>query len=66
MFVYHDKGSMATIARFEAVTKLGRFELTGAIAWFMWVAVHVVYVVGFRNRLATLMAWAWAFHGAPP
>ena len=62
-FAYHDKGSMATIARFDAVARLGRVELTGAIAWLMWLAVHVIYIVGFRNRLAAMMAWAWAFTG---
>lgn len=62
-FVYHDKGSMATIARFDAVARLGKVQLTGALAWLMWLAVHVVYVVGFRSRLATLMSWTWAFTG---
>jgi len=62
-FVYHDKGSMATIARFDAVAKIGGVNLTGAAAWLMWLAVHVAYVVGFRSRLATLVSWAWAFTG---
>lgn len=54
---------MATIARFDAVAKIGGVNLTGAAAWLMWLAVHVAYVVGFRSRLATLVSWAWAFTG---
>lgn len=63
-FSYRDKGSMATIARWDAVAKIGHFEFTGTLAWLMWLAVHVVYVVGFRSRLTTLIAWAWTFIGS--
>ncbi|ABG99037.1 MULTISPECIES: NAD(P)/FAD-dependent oxidoreductase [Rhodococcus] len=62
-FRYRDKGAMATICRFRAVAKIGGLELTGFLAWIMWLAVHVVYVVGFRSRLATLLSWAWTFLG---
>jgi NADH dehydrogenase len=62
-FRYRDKGSMATIARFKAVTKVGNLELTGVLAWILWLAVHVVYVVGFRSRLATLISWTCTFLG---
>jgi NADH dehydrogenase len=54
---------MATIARFKAVTNIGGLDLTGPLAWFLWPAVHVVYVVGFRSRLATLLSWTWTFLG---
>lgn len=60
-FEYRDKGSMATIARFGAIAKIGRVEVTGVVAWAMWLAVHVAYIVGFRSRIATLVSWAWTF-----
>ncbi len=62
-FKYHDKGSMATISRFSAVASIGRFRLSGFIAWVMWLAVHLVYLVGFKNRLTTLLHWAVSFVG---
>ncbi|WP_241031457.1 NAD(P)/FAD-dependent oxidoreductase [Rhodococcus koreensis] len=63
-FRYRDKGSMATISRFNAVVKVGGVELAGLLAWILWLAVHVVYVVGFRSRLSTLMSWTWTFLGS--
>ena len=60
-FEYRDKGSMATVACFGAVADIGRLELTGAVAWAMWLAVHVAYIVGFRSRVATLVSWVWTF-----
>ncbi|MFC9838620.1 NAD(P)/FAD-dependent oxidoreductase [Rhodococcus sp. NPDC127530] len=63
-FRYRDKGSMATISRFSAVVKVGGIELAGFLAWILWLAVHVVYVVGFRSRLSTLMSWTWTFLGS--
>jgi len=63
-FRYRDKGSMATITRFHAVVKVGGIELAGLPAWILWLAVHVVYVVGFRSRLSTLMSWTWTFLGS--
>ena len=62
-FEYHDKGSMATISRFSAVASIGRIRLSGFIAWVMWLAVHLVYLVGFKNRLTTLLHWAVSFVG---
>jgi len=62
-FEYHDKGSMATISRFSAVASIGRFRLSGFIAWVMWLAVHLVYLVGFKNRLTTLLHWTVSFVG---
>ena len=55
---------MATISRFHAVVKVGGLELAGLWAWILWLAVHVVYVVGFRSRLSTLMSWTWTFLGS--
>lgn len=63
-FVYWDKGSMAVISRFSAVTKLNeRITFRGFIAWIMWLAVHLFYLVGFRNRFAAVLSWLVAFIG---
>lgn len=62
-FHYTDKGSMATISRFQAIAEIGRFKLTGFIAWVTWLVVHLVYVVGFKSRLTTLVHWGVSFLG---
>jgi NADH:ubiquinone reductase (H+-translocating) len=62
-FKYFDKGSMATISRFSAVAMIGRLRLTGFIAWLMWLAVHLVYITGFKNRVTALLHWAVSFIG---
>ena len=63
-FRYFDKGSMATVSRFHAVASVGsRIRLAGFIAWLMWLAVHIVYLIGFKNRVTTLMHWAVTFIG---
>ncbi|PPJ30394.1 NAD(P)/FAD-dependent oxidoreductase [Nocardia nova] len=63
-FVYWDKGSMAVISRFSAVTKLNdRVKFTGTIAWATWLAVHLFYLVGFRNRFVAVLSWLVAFIG---
>jgi len=62
-FAYHDKGSMATISRFSAVASVGRLRLSGFIAWLMWLGVHLVYLIGFKHRLTTLLHWAVSFIG---
>ena len=54
---------MATISRFSAVASIGPFRLSGFIAWVMWLAVHLVYLVGFKNRLTTLLHWTVSFVG---
>lgn len=56
-FDYFDKGSMATVSRFSAVVKMGNVEVTGFIGWVLWLAVHVMFLVGFRNRLVSAMNW---------
>lgn len=56
-FDYFDKGSMATISRFSALVKMGSVEVTGFVGWMLWLAVHVMYLVGFRNRFVTTVAW---------
>ncbi|GAB2976632.1 NAD(P)/FAD-dependent oxidoreductase [Nocardioides montaniterrae] len=60
-FSYFDKGSMATISRFSAVALVGRIRVTGLIAWFMWLAVHLMYMTGFKNRFSALLHWMNTF-----
>ena len=60
-FKYFDKGSMATISRFHAVASVGKIRLAGFFAWLMWLGVHVMYLVGFKNRLTTMLHWAVSF-----
>ena len=62
-FKYFDKGSMATISRFRAVALIGRFRLTGFVAWLMWLAVHLVYITGFKNRVTAVLHWFVSFLG---
>lgn len=56
-FEYFDKGSMAIVSRFNAVVKMGKVEVTGFVGWVLWLAVHVVFLVGFRNRLVSMLNW---------
>lgn len=60
-FRYRDWGTMATIGRAAAVGKFGRLEVTGFPAWLLWSAVHVAYLVGFRNRVSVMINWLWAW-----
>jgi NADH dehydrogenase len=60
-FRYRDKGSMATIGRAAAVAVLGRLRLSGLAAWLCWLFVHIIYLIGFRNRLLVLIEWSWAY-----
>jgi NADH dehydrogenase len=60
-FWYWNKGSMATIGRNKAVADLNFLHLSGLPAWLVWLFVHVIFLVGFRNRLAVLFQWAWAY-----
>lgn len=60
-FSYEDKGSMATIGRAAAVADLGRVRLSGFVAWLAWLVVHLLFLVGFRNRVAVLLSWIWSY-----
>jgi len=60
-FRYWDKGSMATIGRNKAVADLNFVHLSGLPAWLVWLFVHIIFLVGFRNRIAVLFQWAWAY-----
>jgi len=62
-FRYSDKGMLATISRFFAIAQIGPVRLTGFLAWVLWLAVHLVYLVGFKNRVTTLFHWAVSFLG---
>ncbi len=62
-FAYVDKGSMATISRFNAVVSVGRLRLSGFVAWVMWLVLHLFYIAGFKQRVTTLLHWAIAFAG---
>ena len=62
-FEYHDKGSMATISRFSAVASIGKLHFSGLIAWLLWLAVHLVYIIGFKSRITTLLHWSVSFVG---
>jgi NADH:ubiquinone reductase (H+-translocating) len=62
-FEYHDKGSMATISRFHAVVDLGTLKFEGFIAWLMWLALHLFYIVGFKSRITTVLHWLVSFLG---
>jgi NADH dehydrogenase len=60
-FRYRNKGDLATIGRHKAVADFGRFRLTGTLAWWFWLFVHLLYLVGFRNRISVLLQWAYAY-----
>jgi NADH:ubiquinone reductase (H+-translocating) len=60
-FVYRDYGNMATIGRAAAIADFGRVRLSGWIAWVAWLGLHIVKLIGFRNRLGVMLQWAWAY-----
>jgi NADH dehydrogenase len=61
-FRYFDKGSMATIGRHDAVAELpGGIRITGVIGWWAWLGLHLLYLIGFRNRANVLVNWAWNY-----
>jgi len=60
-FLYHDKGTLATIGRHSAIADFGRIRLTGWVAWVLWGVVHIFFLIGFRNRMAVFLNWIWAW-----
>lgn len=60
-FHYRDKGNLATVGRSYAIVDIGKIRLTGFFAWLIWLAVHIYFLVGFRNRLMTIFQWAWTY-----
>ncbi|MBO1751685.1 NAD(P)/FAD-dependent oxidoreductase [Actinotalea sp. BY-33] len=62
-FRFQDKGSMATVSRFYAIAEVGGREVSGVLAWVLWLGVHVFYLIGFKNRVTTLLHWFVSFVG---
>jgi NADH:ubiquinone reductase (H+-translocating) len=60
-FHYWDKGSLATIGRAAAVAQFGRIHISGFMAWLSWLFVHILFLIGFRNRLLVFIQWAWSY-----
>jgi len=60
-FHYWDKGSLATIGRAAAVAQFGKIHVSGFLAWLSWLFVHILFLIGFRNRLLVFIQWAWSY-----
>lgn len=60
-FAYRDKGTMATIGRAAAVAEVFGRKFSGVTAWLLWLGVHLVFLIGFRNKVIVLIQWAWAY-----
>lgn len=60
-FTYADYGNLATIGRMAAIVHLGKLQLSGVLAWWFWLAAHVFFLIGFRNRMVVLLNWAVAY-----
>ena len=60
-FVYRDYGNLATIGRMAAVVEMRGLRFSGLLAWWFWLAAHIFFLIGFRNRLVVLTNWAWAY-----
>lgn len=60
-FVYADYGNLATVGRMAAVVDLRGLHFSGLLAWWFWLAAHVFFLIGFRNRISVLINWAWAY-----
>ena len=60
-FRYHNKGSLATIGRKAAVAQIGWLKLSGVVAWAAWLLIHIMFLIGFRNRFLVVIQWTWSF-----
>jgi NADH:ubiquinone reductase (H+-translocating) len=60
-FHYFDKGSLATIGRSAAIAQFGRIHISGFIAWLAWLFVHILFLIGFQNRVLVFIQWAWSY-----
>lgn len=60
-FHYRDKGNLATVGRSFGIVDLKRIQFTGFIAWVIWLAVHIFFLIGYRNRFLVMFQWAWAY-----
>ena len=60
-FIYNDKGSMAIISKYKAIVDLPKFSFTGFFAWLVWLFIHIIPLVGFRNKVKLAFSWLWSF-----
>jgi NADH dehydrogenase len=60
-FHYFDKGSLATIGRAAAVAQFGRIHISGFVAWLAWLFIHILFLIGFQNRVLVFIQWAWSY-----
>jgi len=60
-YAYRDKGTMATIGRSKAVAMVGRLRFSGYLAWIAWLGVHLIFLIGFRNKISVLMQWTYSY-----
>ena len=60
-FRYRNKGDLATIGRYRAIADFGRLRVTGSLAWWFWLFLHIMYLAGFRNRVSVLVEWAYSY-----
>ena len=60
-FHYVDKGSLATIGRAAAIAQFGKIHISGFIAWLAWLFIHILFLIGFRNRIIVMFQWAWSY-----
>jgi NADH dehydrogenase len=60
-FHYRDKGNLATIGRAAAVAQFGKIHISGFMAWLAWLFVHILFLIGFRNRVLVFIQWAWSY-----
>ncbi|MGB8885081.1 MAG: NAD(P)/FAD-dependent oxidoreductase [Candidatus Korobacteraceae bacterium] len=60
-FHYLDKGSLATIGRAAAIAQFGKIHISGFVAWLAWLFIHILFLIGFRNRVIVMFQWAWSY-----
>ncbi len=60
-FHYLDKGSLATIGRAAAIAQFGKVHVSGFLAWLAWLFIHIIFLIGFRNRILVMIQWAWSY-----
>lgn len=60
-FRYWNRGTMATVGRSAAIAQIGRFEFSGWLAWMAWLLVHLIFLIGFRNKAAVLLQWIHSY-----
>ncbi len=60
-FHYFDKGSLATIGRAAAIAQFGKVHISGYLAWLSWLFIHILFLIGFRNRIVVMFQWAWSY-----